>query len=244
VKLVATLERYFCHTDCDSLCDYTIDRYTSMRLVEIVKGEGRRMINLELCALSAALNWAEKRGMLEVSGKIEMLSYRPSVPKTLSKDEVGNLIQKMKEPFATMTLLLYHAGLRLSECLNLKWDCVDLPNQKLYIKGKGGRERVVPMSKQVTEALDRIGHREGLVFPSHVTGSAWNDTCLSKAIRRAQRGVHPHLLRHSAATLLNEGGTPIPVIQKFLGHAQISTTCRYIHVSDRQVKDSVKEAFD
>jgi site-specific recombinase XerD len=250
VKLIETLNRYFCHTECDNLCDDSIDRYTTMRLKEITRGHsGRRMVNLELCALSAALNWAEKRGLLEVSGKIDLLPHRPAVPKTLSREDAQILIGELPSPFNTMTLLLYHAGLRLSECLHLTWDSVDTTNRKLYIKGKGGRERVVPMSQQVVEALSKVEGREGLVFPSHVTGQAWSDTTLARVIRKAQRRVglpkaHPHLLRHSAATLLNENGIPIPVIQKFLGHAQISTTCRYIHVSDKQVKESVKEVFD
>jgi integrase/recombinase XerD len=148
--------------------------------------------------------------------------------------------------------LLYGAGLRVSEAVGLERSGVDLDDRLVRAIGKGNKERVVPIGRRAAEALGRYlsrgrpfldrRHRPELFLNQH--GGPLTRAGAFLILRRlaAKAGleperIHPHLLRHSFATHLLEGGADLRSVQEMLGHADLSTTELYTHVSDRRRRE-------
>jgi integrase/recombinase XerC len=151
---------------------------------------------------------------------------------------------------ATLFLLLYGCGLRISEALNL--NIADLHTMEgsgvLRIHGKGGKERLVPVLPAVCKALEAWRKRHPAPAPDSplfvgVRGGRLQPAIAQKAMRewRVSNGlpehVTPHALRHSFATHLMEGGADLRVIQELLGHASLSTTQRYTLADEARLLD-------
>lgn len=142
--------------------------------------------------------------------------------------------------------LLYSSGARISEVVGLDVDDVDIQERTVLLDGKGGKQRLVPIGRPALSALDSYLVRArpalaarwrggaGLFLNSRGTRlsrqSAWN-TLKSAAGRAGLDGVSPHVLRHSFATHLLEGGADIRVVQELLGHASVTTTQVYTMVT-------------
>ena len=182
-----------------------------------------------------------------------------TVPRTLSATEAEKLVEAAtgSTPRAirdrALVELLYGAGLRVSEAIGLVKASVDLEHRIVRVLGKGGKERLVPLGRPAAEALRRymaLGrphldrrHRPDLFL--NARGGALTRAGAFLILRRlADRAglepgrVHPHLLRHSFATHLLEGGADLRSVQEMLGHADVGTTERYTHVSDRHRRDA------
>jgi site-specific recombinase XerD len=134
--------------------------------------------------------------------------------------------------------LLYSAGLRSAEAVGLDLADVDFEREVVHVRGKGGKERVVPLGEEAAHHLSRY-LREGrpelaqgavdAVFLS-VRGRRLNTSTVRRLLR------HPHRLRHAFATHLLEGGADLRVIQELLGHSSLSTTQVYSHVDARRLR--------
>ncbi len=177
------------------------------------------------------------------------------LPRTLSQGEVTRLIEAASgvTPRAlrdrALVELLYGAGLRVSEAVGIERGAVDLDERAVRVLGKGGKERVVPVGRAAVAALrrylgrgrpylDRQHRRE---FFLNAKGGPLTRAGAFLILRRlaASAGleptrVHPHLLRHSFATHLLEGGADLRSVQEMLGHADLGTTELYTHVSDQR----------
>jgi site-specific recombinase XerD len=188
------------------------------------------------------------------------LPKRPrSLPRTLSPAETERLIDAAAGPTPralrdrALVELLYGAGLRVSEAMGLSRAAVDLEGRIVRVIGKGDKERIVQLGRPAAEALRRYlamgrphldrRHRPDL-FLNARGGSLTRAGAFLILRRLADRAgldparVHPHLLRHSFATHLLEGGADLRSVQEMLGHADLSTTERYTHVSDRRRRDT------
>jgi integrase/recombinase XerC len=142
---------------------------------------------------------------------------------------------------AAILEVLYGCGLRVSECVGL--DVSDVaPDEILVRRGKGGKERLVPLGRKAREALDQWLARRIALKPSDdaLFLNARGGRVSARSVRRfvdrhAIRGgvprTHPHALRHSYATHLLGSGADLRAIQELLGHASIQTTARYAHVN-------------
>jgi site-specific recombinase XerD len=134
--------------------------------------------------------------------------------------------------------LVYSAGLRSAEAVGLDLADIDFDQELVRVRGKGGKERVVPLGE---EAAYWLGHylREGR--PTVARGAA-NALFLSARGRRLDTSTlrrllpHPHRLRHAFATHLLEGGADLRTIQELLGHSSLSTTQIYSHVDGRRLR--------
>jgi integrase/recombinase XerD len=180
------------------------------------------------------------------------------LPRTLSPGEVERLIDAAAgtTPRAlrdsAIVELLYGAGLRVSELTGLDRGSIDLDTRLLRCTGKGGKERIVPIGRKATEALRRYQsrgrpyldrrHRPELFL--NAKGGPLTRAGVFLILRKvaAKAGldperVHPHLLRHSFATHLLEGGADLRSVQEMLGHADLATTELYTHVSDRRRRE-------
>jgi integrase/recombinase XerD len=141
--------------------------------------------------------------------------------------------------------LLAHAGLRVSELLNLRLDDCDLHLRRLFIRaGKGDRDRVVPMTDTLTTVLEAYLKVREAAPSDHLLiqrGASVKASLISARLRRLGKmaqvePISPHRLRHTLATLLVNQGMPITSLQKFLGHQDINTTLIYARVFDETVR--------
>jgi len=187
------------------------------------------------------------------------LPRRPRpLPKTLSPGEAERLIDAAAgtQPRAlrdqALVELLYGAGLRVSEAIGLDKAGVDLEQRLVRVIGKGGKERIVPIGRAAATALRRYlsrgrpyldrRHRQELFLnarggPLTRAGAFLILRKLAEKAGLDPRRVHPHLLRHSFATHLLEGGADLRSVQEMLGHADLSTTELYTHVTDRRRRE-------
>jgi integrase/recombinase XerD len=180
------------------------------------------------------------------------------LPKTLSPGEAERLIAAAAgtQPRAlrdqALVELLYGAGLRVSECVGLEKAGIDLDDRLVRVVGKGDKERVVPIGRHAAESLRRYlsrgrpfldrRHRPELFLnarggPLTRAGAFLILRTLAEKAGLDPQRVHPHLLRHSFATHLLEGGADLRSVQEMLGHADLSTTELYTHVTDRRRRE-------
>jgi integrase/recombinase XerD len=192
------------------------------------------------------------------AAELELPRRRRTLPRTLSPGEVERLIDAATGTGAramrdrALVELLYGAGLRVSEAVGLDRGGVDLEQRLVRCLGKGSKERIVPIGREAVESLRRyLAHGRPFLDKRHrrelflnAQGGALTRAGAFLILRKlaAAAGleperVHPHLLRHSFATHLLEGGADLRSVQEMLGHADLSTTERYTHVSDKRRRD-------
>ncbi len=175
------------------------------------------------------------------------------LPDILAEEEVVSLIKRtpnLKHKAVLMTS--YSAGLRVSELVALKISDIDSKRMMLHIReGKGKKDRMVPLSRRLLETL-RLYFKEyrpkeylfeGEYGKSYSTRSAQMILAQAKKAAGIQKKGSIHLLRHSYATHLLEGGTDIRYIQSFLGHSNLKTTMLYTHVSKLKI-ESIQSPLD
>jgi integrase/recombinase XerD len=176
---------------------------------------------------------------------------RARLPVVLSPDEVQRLIAGAKNLYhRTLLLTLYGAGLRRAEVCELKVRDIDSQRMMLRVeRGKGGRDREIPLSPTLLAALRAYyrwmrpqtylfpGTRHGWRADAPITPKVVWDA-VQYAVRAAglQKRVTPHTLRHSYATHLLEAGADLRTIQLLLGHADLSHTTVYLHLSRRHLQ--------
>ena len=217
-------------------------------------------VYLEIAALRAFYKFAENEKLLPVNlaENLSLPRRWKRLPKALSNDEIAKLLQP-EEPATPESLcdqaileLAYASGLRLSELKNLRLEQLHLDAGFINVIGKGNKERVVPVGRTAVAALNRyieIG-RPKLVTPKSPAnvfltkrGGPFAAVTLwlhiKNRVRRAgvERPMTPHMLRHSFATHLLEHGADLRVIQELLGHANISTTEIYTHVTGNRLRE-------
>ncbi|MFL5913152.1 MAG: tyrosine recombinase [Gaiellaceae bacterium] len=192
------------------------------------------------------------------AAELELPRRARTLPRTLSPGEAERLIEAAAgtAPRAlrdrALVELMYGAGLRVSEAVGLDRSAVDLDGRLVRCLGKGSKERVVPIGREAVDALRRYlargrpyldrRHRPELFLnaqggPLTRAGAFLILRKLAAAAGLEPGRVHPHLLRHSFATHLLEGGADLRSVQEMLGHADLSTTERYTHVSDRRRRE-------
>jgi integrase/recombinase XerD len=173
-------------------------------------------------------------------------------PRVLSPDEVARLIDAAGTLQARAILMaLYSTGMRRSELVHLRVEDIDSERMVIHIhKGKGGKDRDVPLCPRLLETLReywRWKKPKTWLFPGqpraegrHLTDKAIWHVC-NNATRHAgiKKRVSPHMLRHSFATHLLEDGADLATIQVLLGHADLEATSIYLHLSRRHLEKTV-----
>ena len=186
-----------------------------------------------------------------------------ALPAVLTREEVVRLLEHIRlRRYRIPIKLIYCCGLRLSECLGLTVHDIDGAGGKLWIrKGKGGKDRMVPIAKAMVEDLRNYWKRHRnplLIFPHTGRGHVAPDkiaarmgranspmpvSSLQRLMVVARKELDlpqatPHTLRHSFATHLAEAGASIHTIKALLGHRNINTTMIYMHLTHRSEEDS------
>lgn len=195
------------------------------------------------------------------------------LPKSLAEDDVTRLLDQARDDveaaadgrrlralrLACLLELIYATGMRVSELVGLTRSAVRLDDMFLVIRGKGGRERMVPLNQPARTALAAFldaggqpagtpGDRSPWLFPSrgrsgHLTRHRFAQELKGLAARAgiAPERISPHVLRHAFATHLLANGADLRAVQQMLGHADISTTQIYTHVLDERLKALVRD---
>lgn len=156
---------------------------------------------------------------------------------------------------AAILELLYATGIRVAELVSMDVADIDFSNRTIRVTGKGNKQRVVPFGLPAQRALETwLGRgrpvlaRTGDALFLGVRGGRIDQRTARDVVHRAAReagvpDISPHALRHSAATHMLDGGADLREVQEMLGHASLSTTQRYTHVSIEQLKDRYGQAF-
>jgi len=217
-------------------------------------------VYLEIAALRAFYKFAENEKLLpaNVAENLSLPRRWKRLPKALSNEEIKKMLEPEKpetpESLCDQAILelAYASGLRLSELKNLRLEQLHLDAGFINVIGKGNKERVVPVGRKAVESLNHYieAGRPKLVTPKSPAavfltrrGTPFAAVTLwlhiKNRIRRAgvSRNITPHMLRHSFATHLLEHGADLRVIQELLGHANISTTEIYTHVTGNRLRD-------
>ena len=199
-----------------------------------------------------------RHGMTHDPAEALLAPKQPSkLPETLSAEHLSSLLNSIdpakplgKRDLAMMELF-YSSGLRLSELCNARFEHLDEDDAILRVTGKGNKTRLVPVGDRALQALAhyftserpelvKSGKTSSHIFLS-VRGGALSPDRVRQIVKaRAEQAglphnIYPHLLRHSFATHLLEGGADLRVIQELLGHADISTTQIYTHLDQKHL---------
>lgn len=174
------------------------------------------------------------------------------LPEVLSREEVERLIASAATPLHRIWLMtLYATGMRRDELIHLKIADIDSARMLIHIRqGKGRKDRDVVLSLRLLEELRAYCRHANpkprtFLFPGRgkrgidtpLTGKSIFDAVQQAANRAGiKKHVHPHTLRHSFATHLLESGADLHTIQLLLGHTDVRTTTRYLHLSERHLK--------
>ncbi|BED88143.1 MULTISPECIES: site-specific tyrosine recombinase XerD [unclassified Pseudoalteromonas] len=179
-----------------------------------------------------------------------------SLPKTLSEAEVEALLSapNIEEPMGlrdkAMLELLYATGLRVTELVGLRMEQINLRQSVVFVKGKGNKERLVPLGEEAMYWLEQflkggraqmIKHATDFVFPSKrgvgmTRQTFWHRIKHYAILACIESDLSPHTLRHAFATHLLNHGADLRVVQMMLGHSDLSTTQIYTHVANERLK--------
>ena len=195
--------------------------------------------------------------------KIQAPKKNKKLPYFLSREDVKKLIDTAEKSnsfrfqrTAVMLKLMYSCGLRVSELVSLPHDCINQNKKQILVKGKGAKERIVPIAEEalnsvlqwlnLRDCIDK-GKEKPFLFPSNtsISGHVTRDTFFKNIKTIAsytdidERKVSPHTLRHSFATHLLEKDADLRSIQSMLGHESISTTEIYTHVINKNVIEEI-----
>ena len=173
------------------------------------------------------------------------------LPKVLTISEIEKLLRNNLSVMDYAIIeLLYSAGVRVSELVNLNMKNIDLKQQTIKVFGKGSKERIIPINKKCIEVLKKYLKKRELIALKYDSepflfinenGKKITRQYVYKIIReqgeKINKHISPHTLRHSYATHLLENGADLRVVQELLGHSSIVTTQLYTHISKRTLRE-------
>ncbi|GGW31673.1 site-specific tyrosine recombinase XerD [Vreelandella hamiltonii] len=210
-------------------------------------------------SLRSFYRWARLYGHIDADplARVALPRVRPSLPNTLEEDEVERLLlaPDIETPLGVrdraMLELLYACGLRVSELVGLTGDAVNLRQGVVRVRGKGDKDRLVPMGEEAAEWLERYLRtaRPALMqdptrpalFPGRgdramTRQTFWHRIKAHSITAGISRPLSPHTLRHAFATHLLNHGANLRVVQLLLGHSDLSTTQIYTHVAQARLE--------
>ncbi len=221
------------------------------------QGKAKSSIARKLSAIRSFYRYLMREEMISASPAATTVSPRldKRLPSFLTVDEAKRLVESpdLSQPQGqrdrALLELLYASGLRVSELVNMNVEQVNLATNEIRVWGKGSKERVVLIGTPAARALTAYvneGRRELLgeeknnaLFVNRYGGrlpARRVQKILEKYARNIDKKVHPHVLRHTFATHLLDGGADLKVVQELLGHADLSSTQIYTHVTQSRAR--------
>lgn len=182
------------------------------------------------------LNWKADRGLitLERFWNEAEPPREQNLPKAVDIEEIQKIINACDNPYyKALFTLLANTGMRISEAINLSMENISLNGvAKIRIRGKGNKERIISVNREIVEKAIEAGLFKKKVSPRAV------QIALKKYAKKAgiNQKITPHIFRHSFAVALIEQGVPINKIQVLLGHSNIATTGIYLRVASDSIE--------
>jgi integrase/recombinase XerC len=240
----------------DKVTKHTIREYI-MWLVD--QKVAKSSITCKLSAVRSFYNYLQKEELLKENplDKISSPKQDKKLPSYLTGDEINRFLAApdVSTPVGlrdkAILELLYASGLRVSELAHLTRGQVDMDTREIRIIGKGSKERLVLMGKPAREAItvylqegrhQLLGKKKTDAVFINRYGKPLIERRIQKIVKQyalqggIKKRVHPHTIRHTFATHLLDGGADLRVVQELLGHASLTTTQIYTHVSKTQAK--------
>lgn len=232
----AILIPFFLNTQIQKIDKVLIDQFIA---TQTSKGKKTATINKYLTILRAAMNQEVEKEFLDKIPKIKLLKIIDSKPPAFYSQEQLELIYDNSNGCAHFWELLSNTGLRLAEAKNLQWE--HIKNDSIYIissadaRTKSGKFRTIPLTPKVEKILAKFEKNTKSVYPT------MRSDAIAKKFRRTceKAGVHPqgiHTLRHTFCSNLVMAGVALRTVQVLAGHASITTTERYAHLSNDHLK--------
>ncbi len=231
----------------------TADDFRALLFDLMKKERGRATIRLQFAALRSFFKWLTRRQGWKTNPllEVQLPKREKKLPVVLTVTQIEGMLnlpltmEKSKRDAAILELF-YSTGMRLSELVALNVADIDTYTETVRVFGKGSKERLCPVGGVALEAVQRYrakaGVHDGALFLSklrrRITTQAVADV-ITKYWRASGLPVHltPHKLRHSFATHLLNNGADLRSVQELLGHASLSTTQIYTHVSTQRMKE-------
>jgi len=233
----------------EAIGDIRIDKITPAKVQKFINACNARgckpvSINSYLGHIRAALRWAETIFPRFKAPRIKLLRAGKPLPRPLTNEQVKKLLDKCREvdpTFEPYLIFYLFMGIRRAEILAIKWEDVNLAEGLIRVRGKGDKERMVPILPQVASRLSTLPREGEYVFPrQHPDGLTHRFQALAKVCEIQTR---LHDLRHTCGTHLLTSGNPLEVVQAVLGHASVVTTQIYAKVVAESLK-KVKLQYD
>lgn len=218
------------------------------------KGYNPTSITRAIASIRGWFNWLSSNELTEhnPSLSIEQPKLPIKLPKVLTIQEINSILDKHLTITETAIFeLLYAAGLRVSELVSLQLQNIDLNSNFVRCIGKGSKERVIPIGARANKAIKNFLKLRDFTVKKYnlntkfiflnETGRKLNRqdiyTIIQSLGKKIGKEISPHTLRHSFATHLLENGADLRIVQELLGHADVSTTQLYTHVSKKRLKE-------
>lgn len=262
--------RLFCTalglTSSDGLEAVTREQVTGYMAQLKAKGLAAATLARKLAAIKAFYRFMTAEGYMDVNPAevVEAGTKGVKLPRVLSEDEVQRLLNApdttTPEGYRDRTMLevLYATGMRVSELINLTAERINLQMQYIIAFGKGSKERLIPLGSvaagflqhYLTEVRTKLlhGSEQQQVLFLTLGGHPLTRQRFWQIIRsygtqaRITKALTPHILRHSFATHLLDNGADLRSVQELLGHADISTTQIYTHLTNKRLRDIYEKA--
>lgn len=260
-KLIDFIEDNYKNKKADDITNNDIKQfiYTQSKII------GTRSQSRLISSIKKFFHFLEIEKTIEENptDELEYPKIGLKIPETLTTIEIDSLINYFKNSKnnslrnSTITEVLYSCGVRVSELINIKISDIFFEDFLIKVNGKGNKERFVPMSKLSKNMIkDYISSERFNIIPKkgyqdflflNNRGQNLTRVMIFTILNVAKKGlgfkkkISPHLLRHSFATHLIENGADISSIQKMLGHTNITTTERYLHVSKKHLIETIKK---
>ena len=221
------------------------------------KGAGPRSVARKLSAVKNFYRWLSEKENFDPSAVLSVKTpkFSTKMPRPLSPEDAMDMLDALEVSSANtwtslrdqaVMKLLYGCGMRISEALGIVGECIPL-GDTLRIKGKGGKERIVPVIKPVREAVSayvdlcpfEIGHNDPVFRGAR--GGPLSPRIVQKSVSQVRMRLGlpatatPHAMRHSFATHLLDAGGDLRTIQELLGHASLTSTQKYTAVDTRRL---------
>jgi len=223
------------------------------RFLEAQSGKRSSSIVRVLVAIKVFLRFLYREKYIEenISALLDTPKMRQLIPTILSHAEIERLLSVPSNVRDRAILeLLYATGIRVSELCSLS--IYDLGDDYIRVMGKGSKERLVPVTKPALQAVDEylVRMRDRFEDRKHLflttAGKPLDRISVWKMVRSyakkvgIEKSISPHTFRHTYASHLLDSGADVRIIQELLGHAHISSTNRYTHVSTEQLRERFK----
>ena len=222
---------------------------------EFDEGKSKVTCCRRIAGLRHFYNYLVKKNVVKENPFLFVNSPKKEIryPEVLYLEQIETLFNKNKErdddlKFRDQAIieLLYATGVRVSELVNIKLSSINLKNRTIRVFGKGRKERIVMFTKScqatLVEYLDHFDHQGNDYLFLNAQGNQLTTRGVEYILKEIQNkcglqlGLYPHLLRHTFATHLLEGGADLRVIQELLGHESLNTTQVYTHISEEAMK--------